>query len=163
MHALPSLQHVCLNHKIITSVLLNCPASLVRFMRNKPEHLQSPSAPTQSSHAHLSHSTPQKLCTHILTQGKNTAHTLVCRSHTSHSFSLMCTQTRAVGCVTRCRDRTTSMSLSGFAQPECRALPSQAYVPPPPRSQKYPPWVLYGPFFSPTQSQRYHGHVLLSL
>lgn len=37
-------------------------------------------------------------------------------------------------------------------------------VPPPPSSHKYPLWVLYEPIlFSPTRSQRCHGHVLLSL
>lgn len=144
-------------------------------MRNRLEHLQSPSAPTQPTYTHLSHTA---LCTNsdctCITHRKNTARTSACRSHSSHSLSHAQTHkhthahtcARFAGGVTSCRDRTTntSLSLCGFAEPECTALPSQADVPPPPRSHKYPPWVLYGPIlFSPTQSQRCHGHVLLSL
>lgn len=84
-----------------------------------------------------------------------------CRAHTY-------THTQTYGCVTSCRDGATSISLAfsgcGFAKQECKALPSQPDIPPLQRSHKYPLWVLYGPIlFSPTQSQRCHGHVLLSL
>lgn len=57
-------------------------------MRNRLEHLQSPSAPTQPTYTHLSHTA---LCTNsdctYITHRKNTARTSACRSHSSHSLS----------------------------------------------------------------------------
>lgn len=57
-------------------------------MRNRLEHLQSPSAPTQPTYTHLSHTA---LCTNsdctCITHRKNTARTSACRSHSSHSLS----------------------------------------------------------------------------
>lgn len=132
-------------------------------MRSRREHLQSPSAPTQPTYTHLSHTAPSTNSngTCNLTQEKHNPYFSMRLPHKSlilavtHAHTHMDTHTH--GCVTSCRDRTATMrlALSGFAETESRALPSQADVPPPPRSHKYPLWVLYGPIlFSPTQSPR---------
>lgn len=95
-----------------------CPGCLVHFMRNRLEHLQSPSAPTQPTHTHLSHTArcTKSNCTCIRTQEKQKPH---------FSMQIACTQvtnshkhTTVLGCVTSCRDRTTGkrLALRGFAK-----------------------------------------------
>lgn len=124
-----------------------------------PTHIWAIQHSAQTQTAHASHTGK----TQPVLQHADPTQVTHCHMHThTHIY----THARFAGGVTSCRDRTTntSLSLCGFAEPECTALPSQADVPPPPSSHKYPPWVLYGPIlFSPTQSQRCHGHVLLSL
>lgn len=119
----------------------------------KQARASSVSQCSHSAHPHTSepYNTLHKLKLHMHSHTGNTTHTLVCSSHSSHSLLTLVhtrTQTWDVDCVTSCRDRTTNMSLalSGFA--ECRALPSQADIPPPPCSHTYPLWVLYGPILS---------------
>lgn len=144
------------------------------------------SSPSLFSHSAtytlLSHTAPctNSSCTCIsLAQEKkkkSTTHASVRASHSSHSLSLPCTYTHIWQRVTSCRDgtaRSCSLLLWFFLfwffllslqnRRVKRFLLSPA-VPPPPSSHKYPLWVLYEPIlFSPTRSQRCHGHVLLSL
>lgn len=119
-------------------------------MRNRLEHLQSPSAPTQPTHTHLSHTAlcTNSYCTCIHTQEKHNPYFSAQIPLKSLTLTLVHTRTQTwdVGCDTSCRDRTTNMSVSGFA--ECKALPSQADIPPPPHFYTHPLWVLYGPILS---------------
>lgn len=164
-----------LSHKTTTQFLLHLPGQSWSLYE-KQARASSDSQCSHSAHLHTSepYSTLHKLRLHMHhTQEKHSPYfsmQIPLKSLTVTCTHTLCTHTlthaRFAGGVTSCRDRTTntSLSLCGFAEPECTALPSQADVPPPPRSHKYPPWVLYGPIlFSPTQSQRCHGHVLLSL
>lgn len=56
------------------------------------EHLLSPSAPTQPpTHIWAILHSAQTQAAHAFSHRKNTTHTSVCTSHSSHSFSLSCT------------------------------------------------------------------------
>lgn len=80
----------CQNHKRITQFCFICRGSLVHFMRNRIEHLQSPGAPTQNTHTHLSHTAncTNSNGTHAFSNRKNTSRTSSRRSRSSHLLSL---------------------------------------------------------------------------
>lgn len=134
-----------------------CLGSLVRFMRNRLEHLQSPSAPTQPTYTHLSHTALCKNsnCTCIHTQ-ENTQPILQCADPTqvTHSHCRAHTHTHGLLVVSPAVEigQPTWALLSAVLQSQSAKhfLLGLTFLLH--HAHKYPLWVLYGPilffFFS---------------
>lgn len=129
----------CQNHKRITQFCFICRGSLVHFMRNRIEHLQSPGAPTQNTHTHLSHTAN---CTN--SNGTHEKHEPYFITQIPLK-SLIVARTSPAAEV----EQPAPLLAAVFRKGRAQTLPSQADFPSLSRkSHEHPLRVLYGPVLS---------------